>query len=350
MDKKKIKKIIVTGGMGFIGSAVIRAALDQGFKVLNIDSITYASCEETLRDVENNNNYIFKKVDIRNHEKVSKLFDEFSPNYIMHLAAESHVDNSINSPIDFIQTNILGTYYLLDVAHKYWVKNEEFHNFRFHHISTDEVYGSLDKEGLFNEQSSYKPNSPYSATKASSDHLVRAWNKTYGLPTLITNCSNNYGPFQFPEKLIPLIIINAINQKKLPIYGNGENIRDWLYVEDHANALLEVLQYGRIGSSYNIGGSNELSNIDIVTAICRILDKLLPIESKYEKLITFVDDRPGHDKRYAINPEKIKKELNWSPKTSIDDGLEKTVKWYLDNKKWWEPLIERKKSFSSLGK
>ncbi|MAZ79969.1 MAG: dTDP-glucose 4,6-dehydratase [Gammaproteobacteria bacterium] len=350
MSNKKQKKIIITGGMGFIGSAVIREAIALNFQVLNIDSLTYAASKETLKRFETNEKYSFAKVDIRNYEELSEQFNSFSPDFVMHLAAESHVDRSIDSPIDFLETNIMGTFNLLDIAYKYWVKSNKFSDFRFHHISTDEVFGSLGKTGFFTEDSSYKPNSPYSASKASSDHLVRAWNKTYGLPVVITNCSNNYGPFQFPEKLIPLIIINAISEKKLPVYGKGENIRDWLYVEDHANALLKVLQKGIVGSSYNIGGENEVRNIDIVINICKILDKLLPRESKYQDLITFVNDRPGHDQRYAIKPTKIVDELGWSPSISIDEGLEKTVKWYIDNRNWWEPLVNKNEIKLPMGK
>lgn len=346
----KEKKIIITGGMGFIGSAVIRRAIALNFNILNIDALTYAANEETLISFNGKKNYSFSKVDIRNYNELSEQFNNFSPDYVMHLAAESHVDRSIDSPINFLETNIMGTFNLLDIANKYWIQNNKFLDFRFHHISTDEVFGSLGNTGFFTEETSYKPNSPYAASKASSDHLVRAWNKTYGLPAIITNCSNNYGPFQFPEKLIPLIIINAISNKKLPIYGNGINVRDWLYVDDHANALLEVLQKGKVGSSYNIGGENELRNIDIVKKICKILDKLLPRESKYEELIMFVNDRPGHDHRYAIKPTKILNDLNWSPSVSIDNGLEKTVKWYLANRNWWEPLVNKNEIKLPMGK
>ncbi len=336
------RRIIVTGGMGFIGSALIRKALESNYEVLNIDSLTYASTETTLKQYENNANYSFSRIDIRDYDNLEKTLIKFDPDFIMHFAAESHVDRSIESPIDFIETNIMGTYNLLDIAHKNWINKNKPVNFRFHHISTDEVYGSLEDQGYFNEDSRYKPNSPYSASKASSDHLVRAWNKTYQLPTIITNCSNNYGPYQFPEKLIPLTIINAIKGKKISIYGTGKNIRDWLFVDDHADALLKVIENCSPGSSYNIGGENELTNIDMVTLICNLLDKYLPKDYPHEELIEFVDDRPGHDYRYAIDPSKIKNEIDWSPASSIDDGLKKTVKWYIENQQWWQPLLKAK--------
>ena len=334
--------ILVTGGAGFIGSAVIRHIIDNTeYRVVNVDKLTYAGNSESLTSVENNDRYTFEQVDICDANKIKRVFDKYHPNIVMHLAAESHVDRSIGAPDDFIQTNIMGTYVLLEQARNYWfnLESDKKDSFRFHHVSTDEVYGDLEgTDNLFTEETPYAPSSPYSATKASSDHLVRAWQRTFKFPTLITNCSNNYGPYQFPEKLIPLIILNALEGKNLPIYGNGKQIRDWLYVDDHARALLHVALTGKIGETYNIGGHNEMQNIDVVKTVCSILDELSPSKygniEKYEQLITYVDDRAGHDVRYAINAAKIERELNWIPDETFVTGIRKTVQWYLDNRIW----------------
>lgn len=333
-------KIIVTGGAGFIGSAVIRHIIkNTDNQVLNVDKLTYAGNLESLVDVENNPRYSFKQIDICDAEAVGQAFDDFQPDLIMHLAAESHVDRSIDGPAEFINTNIVGTYTLLEAARKYWqaLEEEKKSTFKFHHISTDEVYGDLEgTTDLFTETTPYAPSSPYSASKASSDHLVRAWYRTYGLPVVITNCSNNYGPYHFPEKLIPLVILNALDGKPLPIYGKGDQIRDWLYVEDHASALYKVVTDGAIGETYNIGGHNEKQNIEVVKTICAILDELKPQSNNkpYESLITFVTDRPGHDVRYAIDASKIKSDLGWTPEETFDSGIHKTVEWYLNNLEW----------------
>lgn len=337
-------KILVTGGAGFIGSSLIRYALSQGHTIFNVDALTYAASKESLCDVMENEYYFFEHIDIRNKDSLKKVFTKHQPDAVMHLAAESHVDRSIESPLDFIETNILGTFNLLEVSLNYWEEKSRPKTFRFHHVSTDEVFGSLSNETsiLFTEETPYDPRSPYSASKASSDHLVRAWYETYGLPVIVTNCSNNYGPHQFPEKLIPLILLNAIAEKPLPIYGDGSNIRDWLYVDDHVKALLLVLQEGKIGRTYNIGGSNEFSNLQLVKTLCSILDRLSPrYEGSYEELIEFVADRPGHDTRYAINAGRIKEELGWEPSVTVEEGLEKTVCWYLENESWWGPLFEK---------
>lgn len=334
--------ILVTGGAGFIGSAVIRHIInDTNHNVLNVDKLTYAGNLESLADVSNSARYQFSKTDICDQSKLSELLHSFQPDIIMHLAAESHVDRSITGSSDFIQTNIIGTYSLLEATRHYYQKlnDDKKSTFRFHHISTDEVYGDLEgTDDLFTETTSYAPSSPYSASKASSDHLVRAWHRTYGLPIVITNCSNNYGPYHFPEKLIPLIILNALEGKPLPIYGNGQQIRDWLYVEDHARALLLVATQAKVGETYNIGGHNEHTNIDVVHSICSLLEDLAPNKpegiSNYSDLITFVKDRPGHDLRYAIDATKMQEELNWKPQESFETGLRKTVQWYLDNKQW----------------
>jgi dTDP-glucose 4,6-dehydratase len=331
-------KILITGGAGFIGSAVIREAIKKEYSVVNIDSLTYASNLENIKSVENNNLYDFEKVDIRSLEDLKRVFKKHQPDKVMHLAAESHVDRSIDGPTAFIETNILGTFNLLEVSRSYCKIKGNTEGFRFHHVSTDEVYGSLGKKGQFFENTPYSPNSPYAASKASSDHLVRSWRTTYDLPVLITNCSNNYGPYQHPEKLIPLTIINALQGNPLPIYGDGLNIRDWLYVEDHAKALIKVLEHGEVGRTYNIGGENELTNLDIVKTICSILDELLPKDSSYFDLVQFVKDRPGHDFRYSINSDRIKKELDWSPEKSVFEGLKETVTWYVKNKEWWMDL------------
>lgn len=340
-------RILVTGGAGFIGSAVIRHVIaTTNDTVVNVDKLTYAGNLESLADISNNSRYVFEKVDICDRSEIERVFAEHKPDAVMHLAAESHVDRSIDSPSDFIQTNIVGTYTLLEVARAYWsgLDDTKKKAFRFHHISTDEVYGDLEgPEDLFTEETAYAPSSPYSASKAGSDHLVRAWNRTYGLPVVITNCSNNYGPYHFPEKLIPLVILNALEGKPLPVYGKGNQIRDWLYVEDHARALYEVVTRGVIGSTYNIGGHNEKQNIEVVETICELLEELAP-ENKnavaagnspgFKGLITFVDDRPGHDIRYAIDATKIQNDLGWVPQETFETGLRKTVKWYLANGEW----------------
>jgi dTDP-glucose 4,6-dehydratase len=351
-------KILITGGAGFIGLALIKHIINKTkFKILNIDKLTYASNIFSLKEIKKNKRYSFKKIDICNQKKMRKIFLEFKPNIVMHLAAESHVDRSIDGPKEFIRTNVFGTYVLLEEAKNYWsnLNKNNKKNFIFHHVSTDEVYGDLDKNSSpFTEDTSYKPSSPYSASKASSDHLVRAWYRTFKLPILITNCSNNYGPYQFPEKLIPLIISNAIEGKKLPVYGKGNQIRDWLYVEDHAKALLKVALKGKAGETYNIGGNSELKNIEVVKNICKILNKLKPSKSKtikkYEDLITHVKDRPGHDKRYAINFTKIHKNLNWYPKNTFKTGLKKTIIWYLKNRKWCEKVKATNYKGERLGK
>ena len=333
-------KILVTGGAGFIGSAVIRHIIhNTDDEVLNIDKLTYAGNLESLKEIDQNPRYTFQQIDICDKEALEKAFNSFKPNLVMHLAAESHVDRSIDGPAEFINTNIVGTYHLLEVARQYWqnLEDRDKKQFKFHHISTDEVYGDLEgTTDLFTENTPYAPSSPYSASKASSDHLVRAWHRTYGFPILVTNCSNNYGPYHFPEILIPLVILNAIDGKALPIYGKGNQIRDWLYVEDHARALYKVVTEGKIGETYNIGGHNEKQNIEVVKTICQILDELKPQENgqPYESLIMFVKDRPGHDLRYAIDASKIANELNWIPTETFDSGIRKTVEWYLDNMEW----------------
>lgn len=331
-------KILVTGGAGFIGSAVIRHIIkNTQDSVVNLDKLTYAGNLESLLDVSDSVRYVFEQVDICNRAELDRVFVEHKPDAVMHLAAESHVDRSIDGPADFIETNIVGTYTLLEATRQYWLALSEQKklSFRFHHVSTDEVYGDLESTtDLFTETTSYEPSSPYSASKAASDHLVRAWLRTYGLPTIITNCSNNYGPYHFPEKLIPLVILNALEGKPLPIYGKGEQIRDWLYVEDHASALYKVVTEGIIGETYNVGGHNEKQNIEVVEAICEILNELIPQSVDYKKQISFVKDRPGHDMRYAIDASKIESELNWTPQETFETGLRKTVEWYLENKTW----------------
>lgn len=334
-------KILVTGGAGFIGSAVVRHAIRQGHQIINLDALTYAACLENVAPISNNPNYSFKKADIRDRASLDQIFAEHQPDAVMHLAAESHVDRSIDGPADFVETNVMGTFNMLEAARTYWVSIGRPEQFRFHHISTDEVFGTLGADGQFTEDTPYAPNSPYSASKAGSDHLVRAWQETYGLPTVMTNCSNNYGPYHFPEKLIPVVILNALHGKPIPIYGQGENIRDWLYVEDHAEALLTVLERGTIGRSYNIGGEAEARNIDLVHMICTILDRKRPDQAPHDKLITFVDDRPGHDLRYAIDASRIRNELGWRPSVTLQEGLERTVDWYLANEEWWRPLLDR---------
>ena len=342
-------KLLVTGGAGFIGSAVVRLAIAQGHQVVVLDALTYAACLDNLAPVSDSDKYRFVEGDICDRALLDQVLGDHRPEAVMHLAAESHVDRSIDGPGAFIETNITGTYTLLEAARCYWRDSGKPDSFRFHHISTDEVFGSLGKTGHFTEETPYAPNSPYAASKASSDHLVRAWHETYGLPMVLSNCSNNYGPYHFPEKLIPVIIINALAGKPLPIYGNGENVRDWLYVEDHANALLTVLTKGTIGSSYNIGGENEATNIDIVREICAILDRLRPAARPYFELVNFVADRPGHDLRYAIDSTRIRTELGWRPAVTLTQGLEKTVHWYLDNEDWWQALQNRSGVGNRLG-
>ena len=334
--------ILITGGAGFIGSAVIRQLIaETAVTVINVDKLTYAGNLQSLSSIADDPRYRFERVDICDAVDVARLFREHQPDAVMHLAAESHVDRSISGPAAFIETNIVGTYTLLEAAREYWngLPAERKNAFRFHHISTDEVYGSLGDSGFFTEETAYRPNSPYSASKASSDHLVRAWHHTYGLPVITTNCSNNYGPYHFPEKLIPLIILNACNGKPLPIYGKGDNIRDWLYVDDHARALRLVLERGRVGETYNIGGWNEKTNLEVVQAICAILDELRPQGAPHTSLITYVQDRPGHDRRYAIDASKIASELGWKPLETFETGLRKTVAWYLANTAWTNAVI-----------
>lgn len=343
-------KLIVTGGAGFIGSAVIRLALAKGIDVLNLDSLTYAANLDNLIGHDHSERYRFEKIDVRDRSALDSVISDYAPDAIMHLAAESHVDRSIDGPAEFIETNILGTYNLIEAARCYWEKCDRPKGFRFHHVSTDEVYGSLGETGFFEEETPYSPNSPYSASKASSDHLVRAWGETFELPYVLTNCSNNYGPYQFPEKLIPVVIINAISDKEIPVYGQGLNIRDWLYVEDHAEALLQVLDQGSNARTYNIGGENEARNIDLVTLICSILDSLRPKTQPYAAQITYVQDRPGHDLRYAIDPKRIRDELGWRPSVTLEEGMRKTVQWYLDNEAWWRPLLDRDGVGQRLGK
>ncbi len=331
-------RLLITGGAGFIGSAVVRTLLGEAdWQICNLDCLTYAGNLESLADASSHPRYQFKKVDLLERAALHDIFASFKPDAVMHLAAESHVDRSIDGPMAFIQTNIVGTFNLLEAARFYWksLPKEAGERFRFHHVSTDEVYGSLGSDGKFTESSLYQPNSPYSASKASSDHLVRAWHHTFGLPVVTTNCSNNYGPFQFPEKLIPLTVLNAIAGHRLPIYGRGDNIRDWLYVDDHVRALLLVLTRGRVGEVYNIGGENERTNIEVVHTICDILDELRPRTHRHRELIEFVLDRPGHDKRYAIDSSKLKLELDWLPQQSFESGIRKTVEWYLQNAEGW---------------
>ncbi len=335
-----MKKLLVTGGAGFIGSSVVRLAIASGeYHIINLDKLTYAGNLESLESISKHANYSFEQADICKLEAIENVFSKYQPDCVMHLAAESHVDRSIDGPAAFIQTNIMGTFNLLEVARKYWADLPEPRKkqFRFHHISTDEVYGSLGASGLFCEDTPYQPNSPYSASKAGSDHLVRAWHHTYGLPVVTTNCSNNYGPFQFPEKLIPLVTLNALAGKKLPVYGKGDNVRDWLYVDDHARALLAVLNNGRLGEVYNIGGHNERTNLEVVHSICDILDELQPLPQVKSRrsLIEYVTDRPGHDKRYAIDSSKLQSELGWRAEENFDTGIRKTVEWYVNNRAGW---------------
>ena len=342
-------KILITGGAGFIGSAVVRQAVSAGHDVVNLDALTYAACLDNVASVSDSPQYVFEHADIRDRASLDRIFATHQPDAVMHLAAESHVDRSIDAPGEFIETNVNGTYNMLEAARAYWKANGMPEGFRFHHISTDEVYGSLGETGQFTEDTPYDPRSPYSASKAASDHLVRAWHETYGLPVVLTNCSNNYGPYHFPEKLVPVIIINALAGKPLPIYGNGANVRDWLYVEDHADALLTVLAKGALGRSYNIGGENERTNLELVNTLCAILDELRPADKSYADLITYVTDRPGHDARYAIDPTRIRTELGWRPSVTVEEGLRRTVEWYLNNEVWWRALQDRAGVGSRLG-
>jgi len=343
-------KILVTGGCGFIGSAVVRQAIGAGHEIVNVDILTYAACQANVASVATSPNYAFEHVDIRDSAGIETVFARHAPDAVMHLAAESHVDRSIDGPGVFIETNITGTYVLLQAARAFWDRQGRPDSFRFHHISTDEVYGSLGpNDPAFTETTPYDPRSPYSASKAASDHLVRAWGETYGLPTVITNCSNNYGPFHFPEKLIPKSIIAAIEGRPIEVYGKGENVRDWLFVEDHADALLTVLQQGQVGSTFNIGGENEATNIDLVRLLCGLLDKRRPDAAPHDKLIAFVTDRPGHDLRYAIDPEVMRGELGWRPSVTLEEGLARTVEWYLDHEAWWRPLLGRDGVTARLG-
>jgi len=350
-------KILVTGGAGFIGSAVVRHIINHTQdSVINLDKLTYAGNLESLADVVDNPRYTFEKVDICDRAELDRVFAQHAPDAVMHLAAESHVDRSIDGPAAFIQTNIVGTYNLLEAARAYWLTLEESAKarFRFHHISTDEVYGDLEgSDDLFTETTAYTPSSPYSASKASSDHLARAWQRTYGLPTIVTNCSNNYGPYHFPEKLIPLMILNALDGKPLPVYGDGMQIRDWLFVEDHARALYKVVTEGDVGETYNIGGHNEKANIEVVKTICALLEEYRPEKpvgvTSYDSLITYVKDRPGHDVRYAIDASKIERELGWKPAETFESGIRKTVEWYLNNQAWWSRVLDSSYSRERLG-
>lgn len=350
-------KLLITGGAGFIGSCLIKHIIQKtSHEVVNLDKLTYAGNLDSLKAIENASRYTFEKQDLCDPASLKRVFNKHQPDHVMHLAAESHVDRSIDGPSEFIQTNIVGTYNLIEVARNYWesLNQEKKGKFRFHHISTDEVYGDLPNDGsLFVEDTPYDPSSPYSASKASSDHLVRAWYRTYGLPVIITNCSNNYGPFQFPEKLIPVVILNALKGKPLPIYGDGKQIRDWLFVQDHVEAMLTVLERGKIGETYNIGGHNEKENIQVVKSICAILEEISPIKpkniTKYEDLITFVKDRPGHDVRYAIDAGKIQRDLDWKPKETFETGIRKTVQWYLDNDLWCQRVLDGSYQGQRLG-
>ena len=355
--KQSTVRFLITGGAGFIGSAVIRHLInDSDYQVLNLDKLTYAGNLESLQSITKSDRYQFVQADICNADSLKNIFDNFQPDIVMHLAAESHVDCSIDGPAEFIQTNIVGTYQILEVSRTYWqsLSGDKQAKFRFHHVSTDEVYGDLEgTNDLFLETTSYEPSSPYSASKASSDHLVRAWSRTYGLPIVITNCSNNYGPYQFPEKLIPHMILNALSGKALPVYGDGWQIRDWLHVEDHARALVKVALEAKEGETYNIGGHNEVANIDVVRTLCGLLQELVPNKPKgverYEDLIVYVKDRPGHDVRYAIDASKIERDLGWTPRETFDTGLRKTVEWYLTNQTWWQRVLDGDYRLGRLG-
>lgn len=343
-------KILVTGGAGFIGSAVVRLAVAQGHEVVNLDALTYAANLENVASVADAPGYVFEHADIRDRAALDRILGDHQPDAVMHLAAESHVDRSIDGPGTFIDTNVTGTFQLLEAARAYWQGRGRPQDFRFHHISTDEVFGSLPETGRFSETTPYDPRSPYSASKAASDHLVRAWAETYGLPVVLTNCSNNYGPFHFPEKLVPVVILNALAGRPIPIYGDGGNVRDWLYVEDHARALLLVLEQGAVGRSYNIGGEAEARNLDLVRMICAHMDRMNPSAAPHDRLITFVADRPGHDRRYAIDPTRIRTELGFAPSVTLDEGLGRTVEWYLTHRDWWQPLLTRQGVGERLGR
>lgn len=334
-------KILITGGAGFIGSAVVRLAISRGHQVVNLDALTYAANLENVAEAAQSDRYAFEQADIRDRAALDRILADHRPDAIMHLAAESHVDRSIDGPAAFVETNVIGTFNMLEAARAYWTAQGRPDSFRFHHISTDEVFGSLGETGQFTETTPYDPRSPYSASKAGSDHLVRAWAETYGLPVVLTNCSNNYGPYHFPEKLVPVVILKALSGQPIPVYGDGGNIRDWLYVEDHADALLLVLEKGQLNRSYNIGGENEATNIDLVRTICAHMDELHPTGAPHAELITFVTDRPGHDRRYAIDPTRIRTELGWRPSVTVEEGLRRTVEWYLANRDWWQPLLDR---------
>ncbi|MGR3542028.1 MAG: dTDP-glucose 4,6-dehydratase [Hasllibacter sp.] len=342
-------KLLVTGGLGFIGSAVVRLAVGRGHEVVNLDAETYAACHASVAPVASSGLYAFEKADLRDAEAVERVVARHAPDAILHLAAESHVDRSIDGPGAFVETNVTGTFNLLQSARALWERRGRPAGFRFHHVSTDEVFGTLGAEGMFTEDTPYDPRSPYSASKAASDHLVMAWHHTYGLPVLLTNCSNNYGPYHFPEKLIPVVILNALHGRTIPVYGDGANVRDWLYVEDHADALLTVLEKGAPGRSYNVGGENERRNIDLVREICRLLDERRPDAAPHDRLIEFVTDRPGHDARYAIDPARIRDELGWRPSVTVEEGLARTVDWYLANEGWWRPLLAREGVGERLG-
>lgn len=342
-------KLLVTGGAGFIGSAVVRLAVARGHEVVNLDALTYAANPANVASVAESPLYHFEHVDIRDRAALERVFATHRPDAVMHLAAESHVDRSIDGPAAFIETNVIGTFNMLEAARGFWNAQGRPEAFRFHHISTDEVFGSLGETGQFTETTPYDPRSPYSASKAGSDHLVRAWHETYGLPVVLSNCSNNYGPFHFPEKLVPVVILKALAGQPIPIYGDGGNVRDWLFVEDHADALLLVLQRGQTGRGYNIGGENEATNLELVRMICAHMDELHPAGAPHERLISFVADRPGHDRRYAIDPSRIRRELGWRPSVTVDEGLRRTVEWYLDNRDWWQPLLSREGVGQRLG-
>ncbi len=345
-------KLLVTGGAGFIGSAVVRQAVEAGVSVVNVDALTYAANLESVKSVSGSDRYSFEHVDIRDRAALDGVFSRHRPDAVMHLAAESHVDRSIDGPADFVSTNLLGSFNLLEAARSYWDEVGQPSHFRFHHVSTDEVFGSLpsDPSVKFTEATAYDPRSPYSASKAGSDHLVRAWFHTYGLPVVMTNCSNNYGPYHFPEKLIPVVIISALHGRQIPVYGDGQNVRDWLFVEDHARALMTVLGEGEVGESYNIGGDSEATNIDLVRIICDILDDRRPMAGgSYADLIEFVADRPGHDRRYAIDASKIRKDLGWEPSVTLRQGIERTIYWYIENEDWWRPLLDRDGVGARLG-
>ena len=343
-------RILVTGGAGFIGSAVVRLAVSRGHEVVNVDALTYAANPANVADAAASPLYAFEHGDIRDRAALDRVFAAHRPDAVMHLAAESHVDRSIDGPGAFVETNVIGTFNMLEASRHYWTAQGRPEGFRFHHISTDEVFGSLGETGQFTETTPYDPRSPYSASKAGSDHLVRAWHETYGLPVVLTNCSNNYGPYHFPEKLVPVVILKALAGQPIPVYGDGGNVRDWLYVEDHADALLLVVEKGQIGRSYNIGGENEATNIDLVRTICAHMDNLHPEGAPHADLITFVTDRPGHDRRYAIDPARIRDELGWRPSVTVEEGLRRTVEWYLGNRDWWQPLLSRDGVGQRLGR